>query len=264
MNLKKILKSSQRVALNAGDYVLSNLGRVKNIEFKGERNLVTEVDRKSEEIIKSYLLKKYPDFNFVGEESGGDADSEYCWLVDPIDGTNNFSHTFPVFCVSIALLKDKKPVLGVIYDPTRKEVFSAISKDGAYLNGKRISVSKIDQISRSLVATGFHYEFKDQADTNIEHCSNFIYHTQGVRRCGAAALDLAYVASGRLDGFWELGLNPWDTAAGILLIEEAGGKVTQMDGEVFSPFYPNIVSSNGLLHQEMLRIISLKDKLVKG
>ncbi len=264
MNLKKILKSSQGAAIAAGDYVLSNLGKIKNIEFKGERNLVTEVDKRSEEMIKSFLFKKYPAFNFVGEESGGDINSEYYWLVDPIDGTNNFSHTFPVFCISIALLKDKNPILGVIYDPTRKEIFSAILKDGAYLNGKKISVSKVDKVSRSLVATGFYYDFKDQSDTNIEHFSNFIYHAQGIRRCGAAALDLAYVASGRLDGFWELGLNPWDTAAGILLVEEAGGRVTRMDGEDFNPFYPNILSSNGLLHQEMLRILSLKDKLGKN
>lgn len=261
MDLGDILKSSKKIALSAGDYVLSNFGKVKSIEFKGERNLVTEVDKKSEEMIRSFLVKAYPDFDFIGEEFGGEASSEYYWLVDPIDGTNNFSHNFPVFCISIALLKDKIPLLGVIYDPTRKELFWATAKEGAYLNNKRILVSKIDKIKQALVATGFYYDFKDQSDTNIEHFFNFIYHVQGIRRCGAAALDLAYVASGRLDGFWELGLNPWDTAAGILLVEEAGGRVTRRDGEKFNPFCSNIVVSNELLHEEMLRILSLKGRI---
>jgi myo-inositol-1(or 4)-monophosphatase len=261
LNLDKILSYSKKVALKAGDYIISNFGKVKNIEFKGERNLVTEVDKNSEELIKDLLSKNYPDFSFIGEELGGDAVGEYCWLVDPLDGTNNFSHNFPVFCVSIALLKNKKPVVGVVYDPTRRELFWAKSNSSAYLNNKKISVSKIDNIKQALVATGFHYDFKDQSDTNIEHFSNFIYHVQGIRRCGAAALDLAYVASGRLDGFWELGLSPWDTAAGVLLVKEAGGCVRKMDGEAFNPFCPDILASNGILDKEMLRIISLKDRM---
>ncbi len=253
----KALKLVEKIAVLAGDYVLSNLGKVKRIEFKGERNIVTEVDRASEEKIKEYLKRHFPSFEFLGEEFGGDIKSEYYWLVDPLDGTNNFSHSFPVFCVSIALMKEKEPLAGVVYDPARGEIFSALKGGGAHLNGKKIAVSKIESIKYSLLATGFYYGFKEQADTNIEHFINFIHYAQGIRRCGAAALDLAYVASGRLDGFWELGLNPWDTAAGILLVEEAGGEVSKPDGARYNPFHSDIVASNGNIHQEMVRILAL-------
>jgi len=255
LSLRKVLKLTEKTAVLAGDYVLSNLGKVKHIEFKGKRNVVTEVDRASEEKIKRYLKKHFPSFEFLGEESGGDIKSEYYWLVDPLDGTNNFSHGFPVFCVSIALMKGKEPLIGVVYDPARREIFSAVKGGGACLNGKEIAVSKIKSIEYSLLATGFYYEFKEQADTNIEHFINFIHHAQGVRRCGAAALDLAYVASGRLDGFWELGLNPWDTAAGFLLVEEAGGRVTKTDGSPYNPFHPDVAASNGNIHQKMVEIL---------
>ncbi|MDP8234462.1 MAG: inositol monophosphatase family protein [Candidatus Saelkia tenebricola] len=257
IDLHKILKITQKIAKKAGGFILSKLGKAGKLEFKGERNIVTEIDKKSEKIIKAYLKKHFPNFEFLGEEFGGDINSEYYWLVDPIDGTNNFSHSFPVFCTSIALMKDKEPLIGVIYDPTRDELFYSIKGEGAYLNRKKISVSKIDIISRSLLATGFYYEFKEQTDTNIEHFINFIHHAQGIRRCGAAALDLAYVASGRLDGFWELGLNPWDTAAGLLLVREAGGCLTKLDGDVYDPFHSDIAASNGIIHQKILEILSL-------
>ena len=256
MNPGKISKYTQIIAQRTGSYILSKLGGISGLEFKGERNLVTEVDKTAEHMVKDYLGKKFPSFKFRGEEFGGDIDSEYYWLVDPLDGTNNFTHSFPVFCVSIALLKDKKPLLGVVYDPNREEMFSAVCDRGACLNKKTIVVSKIDKLKRALLATGFCYEFKDQSDTNIGHFTNFIYHAQGIRRCGAAAIDLAYVASGRLDGFWELGLNPWDTAAGILLVQEAGGRVSRFDGSSYDPFYPNILASNGLIHELSLIHIS--------
>ncbi len=258
IDLKKTLQKSQGIAVEVGEYILSQIGNIKSLTFKGERNIVTEVDKAAEEKIKEYFKRQYPEFDFLGEEFGGECSSEYCWIVDPLDGTNNFSHTFPVFCVSIALMKNKKPLLGVVYDPNRKELFHALENSGSYLNNKKITVSKTKFLRDSLLATGFYYEFKSQFDTNVEHFINFLHEAQGIRRTGAAAIDCAWLAAGRVDGFWELGLKPWDTAAGMLLIKEAGGVATSLEGLEFDPFIPNIAASNGLIHQEMLRILALK------
>jgi myo-inositol-1(or 4)-monophosphatase len=255
LKFEKYLSSARESAQKAGEYILKHLNKVKNIEFKGERNLVTEVDKKAEEIIKNHLKKDFPLISILGEELGGEGKSELLWVIDPLDGTNNFAHGFPIFCISIALLKNKTSLIGVVYDPLREELFWSVKEKGSFLNKKRIFVSKTKKLSNSLLATGFYYEFKSQFDTNIEHFINFLYHCQGVRRTGAAAIDLSWVASGRLDGFWELGLKPWDTAAGFLLVKEAGGKITKLNGKKFNPFHPEIVASNGLIHKQMINTL---------
>jgi myo-inositol-1(or 4)-monophosphatase len=257
VDLDKALNSAIRAAREAGDFIFQRLGKVQGLEFKGERNLVTDVDKKAEEKIKQLLKERFPDIPILGEELDKEIKTEkLLWLVDPLDGTNNFFHTFPIFCVSIALLEEGKALVGVIYDPVHDELFHAIKGKGAYLNERKIKVSETAQIEHSLLATGFYYDFKDQPDTNIEHFVDFLYIAQGIRRTGSAAIDLAWVASGRLDGYWELGLKPWDMAAGWLIVEEAGGKVSKLDGSDFDPFYPEIVASNGLIHARMIEILS--------
>lgn len=253
--LQEVLEVARSAALEAGKYILNNLGQAQKPEFKGERNIVTEVDRKSEEIIKSHLEREFPDFEILGEELGGETKSQYYWLIDPLDGSNNFFHSYPVFCISIALMQAKQPLLGIIYDPSRNELFHTIKGKGAYLNQQKIAVSTTTNLKGSLLATGFYYEFKTQPDTNIEHFVDLLCSSQGIRRSGSAAIDLAYVAAGRLDGFWELGLKPWDTASGWLMVEEAGGKVSKLNGSEFDPFYPEIVSSNGLIHAQIIEVL---------
>lgn len=255
LNLQQVLPLVSQIATTAGEYLIQHLGKVKEINFKGERNLVTEIDTTSEQVIKHRLKEEFPEIAILGEELGGET-AELFWVIDPLDGTNNYFHSYPVFCVSIALIKNNNPVLGVIYDPTRKEIFTGLKGEGAFLNGKQIQVSTTDNLKTSLVATGFYYEFKNQKDTNIGHFVDFLYEVQGIRRSGSAAIDLAYVACGRLDGFWELGLRPWDTAAGSLIIEEAGGKVTKFDGSPFDIFFPQIVASNAKIHSAMLDVLN--------
>jgi myo-inositol-1(or 4)-monophosphatase len=255
LNLSEALPVVSKIAKNAGLYLIENLGRVKEVEFKGERNLVTDIDKTSEKIIKDNLTKYFPGIPILGEELGGES-AELCWVIDPLDGTNNYFHSYPVFCISIALVEKRNPLLGVIYDPNREELFTALKGKGAYMNGEKIHVSQTNSLKHSLLASGFYYEFKTQKDTNIEHFVDFLYQVQGIRRSGSAAIDMAYVACGRLDGFWELGLKPWDTSAGFLIVEEAGGKVTKFDGSQFDPFFPQIVASNSRIHTEMLRVLN--------
>ena len=254
LNLQKALLLVSEIARKSGLYLIQHLGRIKEVEFKGERNLVTDVDKSCEQIIKSLLVENFLGIPILGEELGGE-NAELCWVIDPLDGTNNYFHSYPVFCISIALLEKGSPILGVIYDPNREEMFTAIKGKGAYMNGEKIQVSQTNSLKQALLATGFYYEFKKQRDTNIGHFVDFLYEVQGIRRSGSAAIDLAYVACGRLDGFWELGLQPWDTSAGFLIVEEAGGKVTKFDGSLFDPFFPQIVASNSRIHSEMLEIL---------
>ena len=259
MKLDQIRKDLINITVKAGDFVVRNIENVKRSTFKGRRNLVTSIDKRSEQMIKEYLMRKFKDIPFLAEELNYKNVQErgWCWVVDPLDGTNNFVHGYPVFCVSCALVKDKNPQVGVVYDPMRKELFWAQANKGAYLGSKRIRTSRTKKLKNALLCTGFYYEFETQRDTNIEHFINFLYASQGVRRSGSAALDLCYVACGRLDGFWELYLKPWDTAAGSLIVEEAGGKVSQFNGENFDIFSQSIVASNALLHKQMLKILNL-------
>jgi len=231
-----------------------------SVEYKGEADLVTIADRKSEALIRDRIRERWPDHDILGEEGGlQDQGSEYRWYVDPLDGTTNFAHGFPVFCVSMALQHKGRSVAGVIYDPTRDELFAAEQGSGARLNNQAMHVSKVSNLAECLVATGFPSHKRHQ-NPNIFFYHQITLRTHGVRRAGSAALDLCYVACGRFDGFWEFNLNPWDTAAGVLIVEEAGGKVTDFHGGPFQLDSRETLASNGLIHaalqEEFERIIA--------
>jgi myo-inositol-1(or 4)-monophosphatase len=265
------------IAREAGALLMHHFHQHLKIEYKGDADLVTAADRAAEVLIRDRLRQHWPTHDILGEEQGlSDQGSEYRWYVDPLDGTTNFAHGFPVFCVSIGLeyrpLEHGKPepgtpehgapkhassapgqrIAAVIYDPTRDELFSAERGKGALLNGEAIHVSKTAALKESLLATGFP-SHKRHKNPNIYFYHQITLHSHGVRRAGSAALDLCNVAAGRFDGFWEFNLNPWDTAAGVLIVEEAGGKVTRFDGSPFEINSRETVASNGLIHEALLR-----------
>lgn len=257
------MKSAVEVAIDAAlaagkiqrDYS-ENFGQV---HFKGEIDPVTKVDLLCEKEVIGRIKSHFPDHDFLAEESGDSrGSSKNKWIIDPLDGTVNYSHGYPSYCVSIALECDGEVVLGVIYNPCLDELFVAEKGKGASLNFKPISVSSVDIMKRSLLATGFAYDVTMSSDDNVSHFRNFIKESQAVRRPGSAALDLCYTAMGRFEGFWELKLHPWDVAAGFLLVREAGGKVTKFDGSDFSIYDKEIVASNGLVHQSMVEVLMRK------
>ena len=240
------------IAREAGALLMDYFQQHVKVEYKGEADLVTVADRKSESLIRDRISQHWPSHDILGEEGGlKDTGSEYRWYVDPLDGTTNFAHGFPVFCVSMALEYRGKRIAGVVYDPTRDELFAAEAGSGAYLNQKRIRVSKTVNLGECLVATGFP-SHKRHKHPNIFFYHQITLHTHGVRRAGSAALDLCCVASGRFDGFWEFNLNPWDTAAGVLLVEEAGGSITDFKGGPFQLNSRETLASNGLVHQALI------------
>jgi myo-inositol-1(or 4)-monophosphatase len=245
------LETSIDIAREAGALLMNYFGRV-SFELKGEADLVTEADRASERLVVERLRSHFPDHSIVAEEGGGnEGTSEYRWYVDPVDGTTNFAHGFPVFNVTLALERAGELVAGVIFDPTRQEMFAAEKGGGAFLNGQRIHVSPVKKLEDSLVATGFP-SFKRHQNINIYFYWEMALRTHGVRRAGSAAIDLAYVSCGRLEAFWEFGLKPWDMAAGIVLIREAGGFCSGMKGGAADLHGPNILGTNGLIHGQML------------
>lgn len=241
------------IAREAGALLMTYFQRHIKIEYKGDADLVTAADRASEKLIRERINSRWPSHDVLGEEQGlTDQGSEYRWYVDPLDGTTNFAHGFPVFCVSIALEhrilgENARRIAAVIYDPTRDELFSAEQGGGAQLNGEPIRVSQTTNLNECLVATGFP-SHKRHKNPNIYFYHQITLRTHGVRRAGSAALDLCNVASGRFDGFWEFNLNPWDTAAGVLIVEEAGGKVSRFDGSAFEINSRETLASNGLVH----------------
>ncbi len=243
------------LARNAGALLKKKFNKTHKIQFKGDINLVTEADKMSENLIIKSIRRAFPDHGILSEESPAVAGSgKIRWIVDPLDGTTNYAHGYPVFCVSIALENDGNVVLGVIYDPMREELFSTVRGKGVYLNGKKLSVSSIRDISRSLLATGFPYDIRESRENNLDYFSRMAVNVQAIRRAGAAALDLAYLAAGRFDGFWELKLKPWDTAAGCLMVEEAGGSVSDLAGKPWNISSPSVLASNGFIHKKMIRI----------
>lgn len=243
------------LALRSGKLILASVGKIAKVSYKGKHNIVTDVDKKSEQIIKGGLMKAFPSHSIVAEETGlTKGHSSYRWLVDPLDGTTNFAHSFPFFCVSIGLEYNNDMILGVVYDPVREELFTAEKGRGAYLNGRRIKASRINRLSQGLLVTGFSYDPKEKIG-NVRHFKKFLSRSMAVRRVGSAALDLCYVACGRFDGYWEFGLHPWDSAAGSLIVEEAGGCVTSISGSRYYPENRTILASNRFLHQKMISII---------
>lgn len=253
-----MLNFAIRVARDAGRLLRDRVGTRIDIDHKGSINLVTDVDLASESLIREAISTYYPRHEILAEESGlSKSDSEYRWIVDPLDGTTNYAHGYPMFCVSIALECKGEVVVGVVYDPMRDELFSAERGGGAALNNRPIQVSKTADLMQGLLSTGFPYDIKTSKLTNLDHWANFAMNAQALRRDGAAALDLCYVACGRFDGFWELNLSPWDTAAGALIVDEAGGRVSNFSGSPFSNYKPEVVASNGLIHDRMLDVLKL-------
>jgi len=254
-----MLNFAIETARAAGNLLLEKYGRISHITKKGDYNLVTEADLASEALIIERIKSHHPRHMILAEESGQTVvvggDSKWKWIIDPLDGTTNFAHGYPCFCVTIALEHEGSVVLGVTFDPTRNELFTAEKGQGASLNFKPIRVSSTEKLSESLIVTGFPYGFKDKPDF-ARHFTAFLLGSRGVRRDGSAAIDLAYVACGRFDGFWEEGLNPWDIAAGVLMIEEAGGRVSRYDGARLNIYEPPICATNGAIHEEMLSVLS--------
>lgn len=254
--MEKFKEIAIDLAKASGEMLMGGLGKVKDIGHKGEIDLVTEADRRSEKLIVGRLREAFPDHSIIAEESGGEGGAEYLWLVDPLDGTTNYAHGFPWFSVSIALLKEGEPILGVIYHPVLNELFWAEKGKGSWLNGIKIFVSRTPELSSSFLATGFPYDIRESKANNLGHFSHFALKALAIRRAGSAALDLAYLACGRFDGFWELKLHPWDMAAGFLLVIEAGGMVTDFKGDKFNPFGKEILASNGRIHGQMLDVLN--------
>jgi len=249
------LEVAVEAAREAGAILLSEFDRPKKISYKGEVDIVTESDKRSEAAIVARLQTRFPQHAIVAEEGGGDAEkaARYRWHVDPLDGTTNFAHGFPMFAVSIGLLEDGEPLVGAVFNPIANELFTAVRNQGAQLNHKAIRVSEIPTLSKSLLSTGFPAH-KRMSNPNIHYYWEFTLRSHGVRRAGSAALDLCCVASGRFDGFWEFGLKSWDSAAGTLIVREAGGMVTDFNGRPYHPGDRELFASNGAVHREMLAI----------
>ncbi|MBI2878681.1 MAG: inositol monophosphatase [Candidatus Rokubacteria bacterium] len=245
-------------ARTAGKLLRQELGGVRRISYKGASaiNLVTEMDRRAERAIVEILCEAYPDHGILAEEGGAQGGpSEYRWIIDPLDGTTNYAHGLPVFCVAIALEAAGEIVLGVAYDPNLEELFVAERGGGASLNGEPIRVSETAALNESLLATGFPYTIRSTTRTNLSEFAAFSLRARAVRRIGSAVLDLCYVAAGRFDGYWELALGPWDLAAGSLVVREAGGVVTNVQGGPFTLAGPGVLATNGKLHPAMLEVL---------
>ena len=256
--LRSLLQTAARAALTAGTIIRELYDKPHTIQMKGAIDLVTEADLASETSIVASLNEDAPGTEIMAEESftgSLERTKGSVWIIDPLDGTTNFAHGIPIFAVSIALLRNGQPIVGVIYCPMQNELFFACSGGGAWMNTTPIHVTETEFLVQALVATGFPYNIHDRLETVISQVQNVLPKVRDIRRCGAAAVDLAYVACGRLDGFWEIDLKPWDTAAGWLVVKEAGGTITDFNGRTFSPFNPEIVASNTVLHDLLLELI---------
>lgn len=268
--MEHIAKVGRQAALAAGAVLRLNYLKPHEVHLKGVIDPVTESDLQAQEIIMSVIRRYFPGHAFLAEEDVAERAKEQrlppasqstpppCWIIDPLDGTVNYAHGFPMFCVSIAYEAGGVLEYGVIYDPLRDELFEAGKGAGAYLNGQAIRVSRTELMERALLATGFPYDIRERLPETAARLSNMLALTQGVRRAGSAALDMAYVACGRFDGFYEENLKPWDTAAGLLLISEAGGVITTFDGGPYTIFSPNLAASNGRLHAAMLEALKVQ------
>lgn len=254
--MRDYTQAAIEIAREAGELQIERLSQVRTIEYKGKFNIVTEVDKACEKLICDFLKEKFPSHDFLAEE-GTDikTNSEWLWIIDPLDGTVNYAHAYPLFSVSIALLHKGQVVVGVVYEPNRDELFVAERGGGAVMNDKPIRVSKIKDIYSSMLSTGFAYNVTEIDRNNVNHFHQFIRECHAIRRDGVASVDMCYVACGRYDGFWELFLKPWDIAAASLIIEEAGGKLSMFDGSPLNIFGDEIVANNGIIHEEMIRLL---------
>jgi len=256
-DITRFLNTAWESASAAGEIIRDHWQRPGTIDYKGAIDLVTSVDRRAEQKIVDVLRHDFPDHSFLAEE---DTDiqsetKEYRWIIDPLDGTTNFAHSYPHVGISIALEQNDLVILGLVYDPLRRECFRAVKGQGATLNGTPIRASAVGELNKALLATGFPYDRRENADDYLSFFKAFLTRCQGIRRAGSAALDLCYVASGRLDGFWELKLKPWDIAAGGLIVTEAGGILSDFSGEPFSVFGNETLASNGMIHDEMITVM---------
>jgi myo-inositol-1(or 4)-monophosphatase len=259
----EFLETAVLAAKRAGKVILSFRGKftdLDKVKYKGERDIVTKADFQAEEVIKKTILKRFPSHEILSEETPKEFKlADFLWVVDPLDGTVNFSHDYPHFCVSIALKKRKETVLGVIFDPLLRELFTAEKGKGCFLNGKRVFVSKNSNLLRVLLNTGFSYNRGERMEFTMEAVKRMLYKIKDIRRSGSAALDLAYVACGRTDAYLEFNLKPWDLTAGSLMVKEAGGKVTHPDGSPLRPLPVDCFASNGLIHRKLLAMINKKE-----
>jgi myo-inositol-1(or 4)-monophosphatase len=250
------LNAAVEIAREAGALLAELSTKPLDIGYKRRADLVTVADRRSETLIVGRLRERFPEHAIVAEEGGNhQSSSEYCWYVDPLDGTTNYAHGFPMYCVTIGLAYRGEVIAGVVYDPTRNDTYTAERGAGAYLNAQRLRVSQVDKLGESLVATGFP-PFATNHELNVQFYFRFTELSHGIRRAGSAALDLCCVAAGRFEGFWELKLNPWDKAAGTLLVTEAGGRVTDVRGGAFNLLGDDVFVSNGLVHDQMLEVFA--------
>ncbi len=264
VDIERLAHVADRAAEAAGEVLMKHFGSA-TIEYKGVVDLVTNADREAERVIISHIKESFPDHAIVAEESGtAETGHAVRWYIDPIDGTTNYAHGLPIFAVSIGVAVDDEMSVGVVYNPAFNEKYAAVRGSGATLNGKRLDVSRTPELDRSLLATGFPYSVRETRLNNMDHFERFILQAQAVRRLGSAALDLAFVARGSFDGYWEVEVKPWDVAAGLLLVQEAGGRITNMRGEPFTMSAGNILASNDLIHDEMLAVIAKGETGLQG
>jgi len=253
------LATAVEAVIRAGDVQMARVGAAMRIEKKGTIDLVTETDREIERDFRALVARRFPGHEVLGEEFSGAEDStrtpEFCWVFDPIDGTTNFAHGLPIFCSSLALEIGGRAAVAAVYDPNRRELFTAERGAGAWLNGSPMRVSTAGSLIDALLCTGFPYTVQQKPEELVGLFAHFLGISRAVRRLGSAAIDLCYVAAGRLDGFWEMQLGPWDIAAGALIVQEAGGRVTATDGTPFAARQGNILATNGTLHDQMVHAI---------
>ncbi|ETR74281.1 MAG: myo-inositol-1(or 4)-monophosphatase [Candidatus Magnetoglobus multicellularis str. Araruama] len=258
MNLNNIYQVAIAAAYHAGEILNRYYGNLKDIHKKGAIDLVTEADVASEKAVKQIIQKHYPDHGIIAEESGTqNTQTPYEWIIDPLDGTTNYAHQIPIFSVSISFVVEKKPVVGVVFNPVAQELFCAIKGCGATYNQQSIAISQTKALSDSILVTGFPYNLREMIDPLITRFSNCLQSAQAVRRLGAASLDLCYVASGRFDGFWEQNLKPWDTAAGMLIAQEAGANITNFSDQSYHYNMSEIIATNGYIHQDLLECLAI-------
>lgn len=267
-NIEKLTQIGTDIAREAGQFLRKKFHSHFTVSHKGTVDLVTDADIAAEEMIVSRIKSAFPNHSILAEEKHNTghegADSSCKWIIDPLDGTTNFAHGYPVFSVSIGLEVAGELELGIVYDPTRDEMFTASRGSGAFCNGVLLHVSRTESLVSSLLATGFPYDIQTSKQDNLNNFCAFAVRTQGIRRAGSAAIDLCYVAAGRFDGFWELKLNPWDCAAGFLMVREAKGRVSNFRGRPASIYGREVVASNGFIHEEMIDVLKIADSTAEN